>query len=188
VEFLEHDLPTREIGLTFVYCDHKLNLSQRVQHFIAAIVRQLVEREKAVPKYVQTLYQIHRGKGTAPTRSEFLDLLQLLSTECSELYVVIDALDECIDKDGEMIWKDLLTNLKKCVANLRLLYTSRHIDDIDEALPGVTCIEIRASDADMRAYIQAQVKSKSVLSKFRHQDPSLQDEILQTVVLKAEGM
>jgi hypothetical protein len=155
-------LPIQGIGLTFVYCDHKQNLLQRVEYFIGAIVRQLVERTQIIPKDVRTLYQHHRGKGTTPTRSEYLDLLQSLSNECSELYIVIDALDECIDKNGEMIWKDLLTNLKKLVTNMRLLYTSRHMDDIRRASPGLTCIEVRAFDADMRAYIQAQVNSKSL--------------------------
>jgi hypothetical protein len=117
-----------------------------------------------------------------------LNLLQSLSNEFSELYVVIDALDECIDKNGEMIWKDLLTSLKKFATNLRLLYTSRHIDGIGRAAPGFTCIEICASDADMRAYIQAQIKSKSFLSKFCQQDTNLQNDILEVVVSKAEGM
>ncbi|KAF1811583.1 hypothetical protein P152DRAFT_60652 [Eremomyces bilateralis CBS 781.70] len=188
VEFLENDLPIQGTGLTFVYCDHKQNLLQRVEFFIGAIVRQLVERKQTIPKDVQILYQNHRGKGTTPTRSEYLELLQSLSNECSELYVVIDALDECVDKYGEMIWEDLLTNLKRFVTNLRLLYTSRHIDDVGRISAGSICIEVRASDADMRAYIQAQVNSKSVLLGFCQQDTNLQNDILQNVVSRAGGM
>jgi hypothetical protein len=115
-------------------------------------------------------------------------LLQSLTKECSEVYVVIDALDECIDKRGQIIWNDLLTKLKNSVSNLRLLYTSRHIDDIAGILAGSTRIEIRASEADIRAYVQEQVKSKYLLSEFCRQDSNLQNDILQVVVSKAEGM
>ena len=188
VEFLENDLPVQGIGLTFIYCNHKENLLQRIEYFIGAIVRQLVERRQAIPKDVRTLYEKHRGKGTTPTCVEYLELLQSLTKEYSDVYVVIDALDECIDKKGQIIWNDLLTKLKNSVSNLRLLYTSRHINDIAGILAGSTRIEIRASEADVRAYIQAQVKSKHLLFEFCRQDSNLQNDILQVVVSKAEGM
>lgn len=69
------------------------------------------------------------------------------------MYIIIDALDECINRKGEIIWNDLLTKLKDFVSNLRLLYTSRHIDDIAGILAGSTRIEIRASEADIRSYV-----------------------------------
>ncbi|KAH0536219.1 hypothetical protein FGG08_006886, partial [Glutinoglossum americanum] len=188
VEFLENDLPVRGIGLAFIYCNHKENLLQRIEYFIGAIVRQLVERRQAIPKDVHTLYEKHRGKGTTPTCAEYLELLQSLTKECSEVYVVIDALDECIDKKGQIIWNDLLTKLEDSVSNLRLLYTSRHIDDLAGILAGSTRIEIHASEADIKAYVQAQVKSKHLLFGFCRQDSNLQNDILQEVVSKAEGM
>ncbi|KAI9860058.1 MAG: hypothetical protein M1813_006406 [Trichoglossum hirsutum] len=188
VEFLENDLPVRGIGLTFIYCNHKENLLQRIEYFIGAIVRQLVERRQAIPRDVRNLYEKHRGKGTTPTCAEYLELLQCLTKECSEVYVVIDALDECIDKKGQIIWNDLLIKLKDSISNLRLLYTSRHIDDLAGILAGSTRIEIHASEADIRAYIQAQVKSKHLLFEFCRQDSNLRNDILQVVVSKAEGM
>ena len=188
VEFLENDLPVQGIGLTFIYCNHKKNLLQRIEYFIGAIVRQLVERRQAIPKDVRTLYEKHRGKKTTPTCAEYLKLLQSLTKEYSEVYVVIDALDECIDKKGQIIWNDLLTKLQDSVSNLRLLYTSRHIDDVTGILAGSTRIKIRASEADIRAYVQAQVESKHILFGFCRQDSNLQNDILQVVVSKAEGM
>jgi hypothetical protein len=188
VEFPEANLPTHGIELTFVYCNHKQNLSQRVEYFVGAIVRQLLEQKETVPKEIQTLYERYRKKGTTPTRSEYFDILQSLSNECTKIYLVVDALDECINENGEMIWKDLLTPLRKLVTNLRLLCTLRHVDDIGQISPGSICIEIRASDADLRTYVQAQVNSNNILSKFCKQDSNLQNDILQVVVSKAEGM
>jgi hypothetical protein len=69
------------------------------------------------------------------------------------VYIVIDALDECIDKDRQLIWNDLLTKLKDTVSNLRLLYTLRHIDNPAEILAGSTPIDVRASEADIKTYV-----------------------------------
>jgi len=189
IEFLESDLPVQDIGLAFIYCDHKENLSQSVDYFIRPIVRQLVERMRTIPNVVPALYHRYCGKETRPTCTEYLDLLQSLAKEYSEVYVVIDALDECVDEKGQIIWSDLLTQLGGSVPNLRLLYTSRDIDDsIGGILKRSTRIEIRATNADIEAYVQAQVESNNHLLQFCRQDSALRNKIVQAVVSKAEGM
>jgi hypothetical protein len=104
------------------------------------------------------------------------------------VYVVIDALDECINETRETVWNDLHTNLKKHVTNLRLLCTSRHINHNARTLSGWTCIEIQATEKDMKTYIQAQIESQTGLSIFCQQDANLNNNILQAVISKAEGM
>lgn len=188
VDFLESDLPSQGIGLAFIYCNHKENQLQRKEYFLGAIVRQIVERRKVIPQEVRTLFGKHRGKSTWPTCTEYLNLLHCLAKECSEVYIIIDALDECIDKDGRLIWSDLITTLKGSVTNMRLLYTSRHIDDTAGTLSGSTRIDIHASEADIRTYVQGQLQSKPVLLQFCQEDPTLQNNILQEVVSKADGM
>jgi hypothetical protein len=176
------------IGLAFIYCDHKRNEAQRLEYFLSAIARQILERQQTIPTYVRTLYREHRGKGSILTLNEYLGLLQSLSIECVEVYVVVDALDECIDKDTKTVWNDLYISLKKHIVNLRLLCTSRHIDDITKTSPGSTCIKVKAIDKDVRTYIQAQIESQTGLSIFCQQDPNLENDILQAVISKAEGM
>ena len=94
---------------------------------------------------------------------------------------MIDALDECIDKRGLLIWNDLLSDLKNSASNIRLLYTSRNIDDTAGILLGSTVIEICADGADIKTYAQGQLQ-KSVLLQFCRNDPDLQNNILQAVV------
>ena len=117
-----------------------------------------------------------------------MDLLQCLAQEFSEVYVAIDALDECIDKNGRIIWNGLLSKLKCSVSNLRLLYTSRNIEDIAGILAGSTRIEIRASEADIQAYVRAQLQSAESLLPICEQDAELENKIAQAIASKAEGM
>jgi len=188
VEFLEGDLPTQGIGLAFIYCNHKENQAQCIEYFLGAITRQILERGQVIPKDVHTLYGRHRGKETKPTRAEYLELLKSLAKECSEVYIVIDALDECIDRNGRIIWRELITKLTGTVHNIRLLYTSRQIDDIAGILKKLTRIEIQATDEDLRTYVLEQVESKDDLADFCQDDSTLQENIVQAVVSKAQGM
>jgi hypothetical protein len=105
-----------------------------------------------------------------------------------EMYLVIDALDECIDRNGESIWSGLLTKVTTSIPNLRLLCTSRHISDMGGILGDSTPIEIRADDADIRTYILAQIKSRDRLLGFCGKDVALKSEILEAVASKAVGM
>jgi hypothetical protein len=188
IEFLEGYLPIPEIGLTFIYCNYKDRESQNVDHFIGIIVRQLVRQRSVLADEVRTLYEKHRNKETKLSSAEHLGLLESLAKGCSELYLIIDALDECSNKSGKSIWNSLLTKLKVAVPNLRLLYTSRDISDSGGSLKCSTCIKIRASDADIKAYLRTQVESNECLLGFCDDDPALQDDILEAVGSKAEGM
>ena len=190
VEFLEKDLPLRGVALAFVYCNYKEKLSQTIEYFVGAIIRQLVERKAVIPDYVRTLYGNHRGKGTNPTLTEYLELLQSLAKECSEVYIVIDALDECVEKNGQPIWSNLIKKLQASIVNLNLLYTSRDMEIRDTAgiFRNSTVIPIRATETDIRTYAREQLQSNDDLLQFCQQDPSLQEDILQAIVSKAEEM
>ena len=190
VDFLEKDLPAQGVALAFVYCNHKEKLSQTTKYFVGAIVRQLVERTAVIPDYVRNLYKDHRGKGTNPTLTEYLNLLRLLAKECSDVYIVIDALDECVEEDGQPIWSELIIRLQEYMVNLNLLYTSRDMDtrNTAEIFRNSTVIPIRATETDIRTYATEQLQSKNVLLQFCREDPTLQEDILQAVVSNADGM
>jgi hypothetical protein len=188
VEFLENDLPFQSTGLAFIYCDHKEYLSQSTEYFIGSIVRQLVERKSLIPSEAYALYKQYHGKEARPTYEEYADLLQSLAKNYGEVYIVIDALDECIDKGGEIIWIELLGKLESSISNLRLLYTSRHIDDTTGILKRSSRMEIRASQSDIELFIRAQACSKPLLRHFCNEHPELENEIIGTVATTADGM
>ena len=181
-------MPDQGVALAFIYCDHKENLSQRIEYFLGAIIRQVVERTTIISEDIRNLYSKHRGKGISPGRTEYLALLQSLTKEFSEVYIVIDALDECIDKDRRAIWKELLTVLKNSVSNLRLLCTSRHLADNTGVLAGSTCIPIRAEDTDIRTYILAELQSRDNLPDFCVEDPALENNVVDAVISKSDGV
>ena len=87
------------------------------------------------------------------TKIEYLQLPQSLAEGCSAIYVVIDALGECIDAEGEHVWDNLITRLKGAVPGLYLFCTSREIRGIGEN------VEIQADEATIKAYILARIEA-----------------------------
>lgn len=188
IDFLEQDLPIPHIGLAFIYCNHKEYQSQNLEYLLRAIIRQLVEQRMSIPENICSLYSQHRGKRTAATKEECLWMLQSLSKDSTEVYVVIDALDECIDKENRHFWSDLLEQLRESVAHIRLLCTSRDIEDSKGILQDASRLEIRAKDADIEIYICERVRSHDKLVTFCRQDPDLQGKVVQEVRSKSDGM
>ena len=171
-----------------MYCNHKASQDQSPEYFHRAIARQLVEQKQAMPGSASELYQRHRGKETAPTESECLKLLQSLSKDSAETYIVIDALDECVDKAGWPFWPKLVSQLKDSIPNLHLMCTSRQIDDPRGILENATRIEIRACRADIETYVEEKIASDDNLLVLCKRDPSLRQSIKEVIASRSDGM
>jgi hypothetical protein len=175
-------LQAQNAALTFIYCDHKENLSQSLEYFLGAMVQVVIRQMIEIPEDVYKLYLEHRKKGTNAGEGEYINLLQSLTKDLSTVYVVVDALDECVDKTGSPIWAKLIRTLKNSVPNLRLLYSSRQIEDIADVLAGSALIEVEAGDDDIRSYVRAQVRSRPYLADFCMRDAELQEKIVEAVL------
>jgi hypothetical protein len=138
-------------------------------------------RRQNIPDDVSKLYLKHHEKRTKATVEEYTDLLRSVTKQFSTVYVIIDALDECVDENGKPIWVQLVRTLKNSVSKLHLLYSSRQIEDIACVLVGSTRIEVEASDDDIRSYVRAEVKSRDYLVDFCMQDVELQEKIIEAV-------
>ena len=99
---------------------------------------------------VTRLYDLHATHNTRPSLDEIFSALQSVLTLYSTVYVIIDALDECPDKDGTR--SQLLAKLRDLQrkTDLHLMTTSRLIPDIVQEFDGMPMLEVRASDADVQ--------------------------------------
>jgi hypothetical protein len=72
--------------------------------------------------------------------------------------------------------------------NLRLLCTSRHIDDPSGFFHKATRLEIRASWDDLETYIKERIASSDNLVTFCDREPTLRQQIVEDIASKSEGM
>jgi hypothetical protein len=112
--------------------------------------------------------------------------LQSVVSEYSRSFVIIDALDECQDSDGDR--KRLLRALfgLQVQTGACLLATSRSIPNIEKEFEGrSTRMEIRASDHDLKRYIDENVTR---LPTFVLRSAELQNEVKSSIIGAVDGM
>lgn len=68
------------------------------------------------------------------------------------------------------------------------MVTSRHVPSIELQLDQSRRLEIRASDIDIRIYLERQIQKKERLKRRTQKDTSLVQAILEKVVKTAQGM
>jgi hypothetical protein len=103
----------------------------------------------------------------------------------SRVFIVVDALDECQVSDGcrSRFLSEIFSLQAKCGINI--FATSRFIPEITEKFNGSTSLEIRASNEDVRKYLDGHIFR---LPGFVVRNPELQDEIKTEIVRLVDGM
>jgi hypothetical protein len=112
-------------------------------------------------------------------------LLQYEVSSFSKVFVVIDALDECLENDGTR--ESLIAEIKKLQPSIHLLVTSRHIASIEREFEKAARLEILANDEDIRRYLGGRIERGRLKLHIRA-DPTLKHVIVNTLVGNARGM
>ncbi|TEY45515.1 hypothetical protein BOTCAL_0330g00100 [Botryotinia calthae] len=184
VDDLETRFSASNVGIAFIYCNYAEKIS--IAEYIASIIQQLIRQRYVIPDYVLDSYHKHRSMGTNINATEAVHLLHSLTTEFPRLYIVVDALDEC--EETKKTRTNLIRQLQSLPSNAHLLLTSRRLGDIAEKLSDYPHLEIRASDDDVRAYLEARINTEENILRFCKKDPTLRKTIVGKIAEKAHGM
>jgi len=176
----------RNVAIVCIYCNYKEQVDQTAFNLIASLLKQLVEDDSSAYNNVKPLHEHHKHIKTRPTFDEIQKALQSETTRYSRTYIVVDALDECLDVDGTR--GKLLTALRSLGRSVSLLVTSRDIASIAQEFEGSKCLEIRASEQDVRRYIEGRIPHESRLVKHVNGDQALQEEIVKKITENVKGM
>ncbi len=131
------------------------------------------------------LYDRHADRKTRPSLEEILSALQPVVSNYSKVYVVIDALDECLDYDGSR--SQLLATLRNLQSrgNLSLMATSRFIPEVVQRFNLSSMLEVRASGSDVKRFVAGQIYR---LPRCVQRDNDLQKAIQDGISTAVDGM
>jgi ankyrin repeat domain-containing protein 50 len=149
-------------------------------------LQQLVQRNPVISVDIVSLYHQHTKKQTRPTLDEISKLLQLEICRLSKVFIAIDALDECPESNRTR--ESFLAEIRKLQPAIHLFITSRHISTIEREFEKAARVEIRATDEDVRRYLEGRIESEGRLVRLVKTDPALQATIVNTLVENAKGM
>lgn len=124
-----------------------------------------------------------RERRLATNTGELVTLLQELG-QSKTIYIIVNALDECSDKEDSR--NILLEQMSKLRQDYNILMTSRSSVSISDYFKDYPTIEITANEADIDKYITGHLSAR--LQSHIKKKPSLYDEIRSTVIRKAKNM
>jgi hypothetical protein len=114
---------------------------QTVGSLIRSLIRQFSTPYGGLPATLTKLFHSCHDGGSQPKVKSLQDTLILILEAFDDVYIVLDALDECAERKDLLKWITEMTNLRK--DKLHLLVTSRPEEDIAMRLRLLNPVHIR---------------------------------------------
>ena len=180
--------PTESIGIAYFFFDGRDSQKELQLHnkFIRSLILQLSDAQHGgMTDKLADLYK-RCGEVWQPSDEHLQNVLRDILGRFSQAYIMIDALDECTDRDKTLMWANKLISDPNCkLANLHIMVTSRPERDIHEMFTVLDPHHIDVADAntkDIVEYLKLQMGSK-----FMKYDEDTRAKIMLELENHAEG-
>jgi Cdc6-like AAA superfamily ATPase len=169
-----------DIGIAYIYCDYRRQ-EQKPIDLLKSLLKQLVQKQPSMPESIKSLYERHKDVRTTPSLDEILKVLYSVVANYSRVFIIIDALDECQNR------RRLLSEIfsLQVETEVNFFATSRFIPEIMAEFQGSMMLEIRATDEDVRRYLDSRMLQ---LPPYIFRSHALQEEVKTTIVKAVDGM
>jgi hypothetical protein len=158
-----------------------------VPGLLRSLIQQICEADKTLPADIKKLYDDNKLHSPTSNIQDLKKLLASVSRSQGVRYIVIDALDECTEREELLRVLSALVSMND--ASLRILVTSRYEMDIKKELKDIVTDSISIEGLhvtrDISVYVRNQVASDSKLKKW---PDDLKMRIETTLVTRAQGM
>jgi hypothetical protein len=158
---------------------------------ICSLITQLSTQCTSTPKALEMLFSSKMNGKQQPTATELLVTLRQMVQGFSETFIILDALDECNERE------DLLTAIEEIIGwktgKLHILATSRREKDIEEGIKHLVddkdeiCIQSALVNRDISAYVHERLQTDRRLRRWQN-EPEAKQEIEEVLMKKAGGM
>ena len=136
---------------------------------------------------LQDLYSSNMKGQHQPTADSMTTTLQYMMDKFDHFYIIIDALDECEDRDELLQFIKTMKTWES--SKHHVLVTSRKEKDIEDAIgsivTGQICMESGSVDPDIRIYVEEKLKHDIRLDRWSEE---VQREIMEVLMQGTAGM
>jgi hypothetical protein len=151
-----------------------------------SLLRSLLKQfDVLCPRVLEELY--NRDARDHPTEDELRHALHLILQGCKRPFIIVDALDECTDREQLLAFIDEIVNWR--LPTLQLLVTSRPEQDFFDGLEALVTCEFFLEDAlvseDIKNFIQERINQNP---KSRRWPEDVRNEIESNLLRGADGM
>jgi hypothetical protein len=172
------------LGIAYFFFDGRDGQEQLHSKLLQSLIYQLTDsRHGGIPT---NLEELHDNCGALqPSEEKLQDILRYILDGFSDAYIVIDALDECTDRQKTLDWvKELVDqNVGK---RLHIVVTSRLEQDIEKIFRVLDqhSVDVGGATAnqDIMRYLEEQMRKQ-----FQKYDKKIRDQIKDDLSARAQG-
>ncbi|KAG6905954.1 hypothetical protein DXG01_016698 [Tephrocybe rancida] len=162
------------------------NALQLHENLIRSLISQFSHQRGGIPTELADLYK-HCGDHRQPSVNQLQDVLRNILDGFSHAYIVIDALDECANREETLVWVSrVISDTDRAADNLHIMVTSRPERDIEEVLgmfdPGAIDVGNTTANQDIIKYLENQMQLK-----LKRYNENTREEIMSSLREHAEG-
>jgi hypothetical protein len=182
--------------LLYFYFDFNDSNKQTLESMLSSLISQLCYKRIETSQQLGSLFSSCGDGHRQPTSESLCKTLLDMIEQVKEVWLVLDALDECSTRKGKST-EGLLSWIREVLQseqrNVHLLITSRPEQDIESGImefahnDDIVPIQSSLISDDIRAYIRTRVREDNGLKRWRLQ-PEVQNKIETRLMEKADGM
>ncbi|KAJ7589399.1 hypothetical protein C8J56DRAFT_33442 [Mycena floridula] len=190
VEHLCSAISEPKIAVICIYCDYRRQEEQTPTQLLGSVLKQLVQQHPVLSDHLLALHKKYPSQDDHPSIDELFKALQAEVSLYSQVYIVVDALDESSEGNEarELFFSTHPQGLWSLSDHIQLLVTSRDILSISQEFDNIPRIPIEANSKDLETYIRDKITRDIKLKKLVKDDSVLAAQIIEKVILKAAGM
>lgn len=191
INFLSSKVDNKSSAIAFHYCTFSEPITLQTVSILGTILKQLLLPKSSL---LDTLYSelsfAFQINSQIPDAKDLAFALRSVLTSYSEVYIIIDGLDEC-EKD---VQQDILYAIEKIIEldeyTIKVWISSREDTDIMNELKKYPSIHIAETKVagDIANYVEVAVKAKLQSGELFIRDQNLEEEIISTLTTKSQGM
>jgi ankyrin repeat domain-containing protein 50 len=186
-----------KVGVAFAYFKYDSPASQHPSQVVSTFIKQLCWKKEQIPQYLLDFYHTYDWDVRIPAFDKYKDNFFRLAKSFDQIFVVVDALDECQQEEQNGIFNreqiiNFIFDLTDGTPCAKVFLTSRRETDIRDALarhqtPTIQ-IEVRNVTEDINAYVNDHVEYLLKVKKLKLGKPILKEKIVKMLVANAERM
>lgn len=175
----------------YFYFDFNDPTKQYIDSMLRSLIAQILTRQESIPNEVDSIFRSCQGGKTQPQSSDLEALLKSLVNLNEMTYLVLDALDECADRQELLDFIEHAFRWKS--SKLDVVMTSRKLKDFDDVFDNELGKRNQHSilngevDPDIYSFVHGKLQSDRRFKRWQKQ-PDIRDEIETIILAKADGM
>ncbi|KAL6716780.1 hypothetical protein ACLMJK_004692 [Lecanora helva] len=185
-EVLQSKATHAEMVVSYFYFDFNDMEKQSSEKAIRSILFQFALQNGKF-QMLERLYQQCSNGSQQPAKDMIRSLLRDTIVDTGHKYIILDALDECTNREEFMRFIRKLIDVPK--TDLHVMITSRREKDIEDELDTFATCKINIQSAivneDIRTYVYGRLALDKKLQKWSRE---VQEEIATSLMKKADGM